>query len=54
MAIQGLDAFFKAMLTASMGNDLQDKDLAPPQHSDRAHKLLAENLSGINHSYDVY
>lgn len=54
MAIQGLDSFFKSMLTSSMGNDLLDKDLIPPQHSDRAHKLLAENLSGINHSYDVY
>ncbi|KAL6780540.1 CGL46 [Auxenochlorella protothecoides x Auxenochlorella symbiontica] len=54
VAVRGLDAFFKSMLTASMGNDLLSKDLGLPAHSDRAHKLLAENLSGINHSYDVY
>lgn len=54
LAVQAVDGFFKTQLTASMGNDLQDKDLLAPQHSERAHKLLAENLSGINHSYDVY
>lgn len=54
MAIKVLDQFFKGALTASMGNDLHDKDLSLPAHSDRAHKLLAENLSSVNMSYDVY
>jgi hypothetical protein len=54
VAIRVLDQFFKGALTASMGNDLQNKDLALPAHSDRAHKLLAENLSSVNMSYDVY
>eukprot|EP00887_Chlorella_sp_A99_P007719 scaffold20.g7719.t1 len=49
-----LDRFFKACLTASMGNDLQDKDLALPQHADRAHKLLADNMATVQMSYDVY
>ena len=54
LAIRALDSFFKGVLTASMGNDLQNKDLALPAHSARAHKLLAENLSSVNMSYDVY
>lgn len=54
MAIKELDRFFKGALTASMGNDLQNKDLALPAHSDRAHKLLAENINSVAMSYDVF
>jgi len=54
VAIKVLDQFFKGALTASMGNDLQNKDLALPAHSDRAHKLLAENLTSVAMSYDVF
>lgn len=32
---------------------LQNKDLALPQHSDRAHKLLADNETTVHMSYDV-
>lgn len=32
---------------------LQNKDLALPQHSDRAHKLLADNDTTVHMSYDV-
>ncbi|KDD75261.1 hypothetical protein H632_c779p0, partial [Helicosporidium sp. ATCC 50920] len=53
-AVAQLDAFFRGALTACMGNALQDKDLARPAHSERAHKLLEENAAGIAHSYDVY
>ncbi|KAL4857276.1 hypothetical protein ACK3TF_002568 [Chlorella vulgaris] len=49
-----MDTFFKTVLTSSMGNDLQNKDLALPQHSDRAHKLLADNDTTVHMSYDVY
>ncbi|PSC72196.1 plant MNA5-17 [Micractinium conductrix] len=49
-----MDSFFKTVLTSSMGNDLQNKDLALPQHSDRAHKLLADNDTTVHMSYDVY
>ena len=31
----------------------QNKDLALPQHSDRAHKLLADNDTTVHMSYDV-
>jgi hypothetical protein len=48
-----MDGFFKTVLTSSMGNDLQNKDLALPQHSDRAHKLLADNDTTVHMSYDV-
>jgi hypothetical protein len=48
-----MDNFFKTVLTSSMGNDLQNKDLALPQHSDRAHKLLADNDTTVHMSYDV-
>lgn len=44
----------QSVLTSSMGNDLQDKDLALPQHADRAHKLLADNMATVQMSYDVY
>ena len=49
-----LDRFFKSVLTRSMGNDLQDKDLNLPQHADRAHKLLADTMATVQMSYDVY
>ena len=54
MATRTLDAFYKGCLTSSMGNDLQSKDLHLPQHSTRAHKLLAASMTTVNMSYDVY
>ena len=53
-AVRALDDFFRGALTASMGNDLQGKDLSLPAHSSRAHKLLAASMSTVNMSYDVY
>lgn len=49
-----VDKFFSGALTGSMRGELQDKDLALPQHSDRAHKLLDTQGKVLQMSYDVY
>ncbi|DBB16594.1 TPA: hypothetical protein ACH3X3_014851 [Trebouxia sp. C0006] len=53
-ALDVVDNFFTAVLSGTLQHDLQSKDLDLPLHSDRAHKLLAENTAAINMSYTVY
>lgn len=53
-ALDVSDNFFTAVLSGSLQHDLQSKDLDLPLHSDKAHKLLAENTAAINMSYTVY
>ena len=49
-----VDNFFSAVLSTSLQHELQSKDLDLPLHSDRAHKLLADNTEDMNTSYTVY
>ena len=53
-ALRALDAFYRAELSAAMGSDLLDRDLALPQHAQRASALLADNTVEVNMSFDVY
>jgi len=53
-ALRALDAFYRAELAAAMGSDLLDRDLASPQHAQRAAALLADNTVEVNMSFDVY
>jgi hypothetical protein len=53
-ALRALDAFYRAELAAAMGSDLLDRDLALPQHAQRAAALLADNTVEVNMSFDVY
>ena len=49
-----VENFYKHELSACMGSDLQAKDLAPPQHYQRASALLANTTTQIDKSFDVY
>ncbi|KAK9868824.1 hypothetical protein WJX84_006782 [Apatococcus fuscideae] len=53
-ALDVVDNFFTAVLSGTLNHGLQSKDLDLPMHSDKAHKLLAENTAAINMSYTVY
>ena len=53
-ALDVVDNFFSAVLSTSLQHELQSKDLDLPLHSDRAHKLLADNTEAVNTSYTVY
>lgn len=53
-ALDVVDNFFSAVLSSSLQHELQSKDLDLPLHSDRAHKLLADNTEAVNTSYTVY
>ena len=53
-ALDVVDNFFTAVLSATLQHDLQTKDLDLPLHSHRAHNLLAANTAAINMSYTVY
>lgn len=53
-ALDVVDNFYSAVLSGTLQHDLQPKDLDLPLHSDRAHKLLADNTTAINTSYTVY
>ncbi|KAK9806759.1 hypothetical protein WJX72_001747 [[Myrmecia] bisecta] len=53
-ALDVVDNFFTAVLSGTLQHELQSKDLDLPLHSDKAHKLLAENTAAINMSYTVY
>ena len=53
-ALGHVDNFFSSVLTTTLQHELQSKDLDLPLHSDRAHKLLADNTEAINTSYTVY
>lgn len=53
-ALKALDTFYRAELAASMGSDLHNRDLAQPQHAQRAAALLADNTVEVNMSFDVY
>lgn len=49
-----LENFYKHEISTCMGTDLQAKDLAPPQHFQRASALLANNSTQVDKSFDVY
>lgn len=49
-----LENFYKHEISTCMGTDLQSKDLAPPQHFQRASALLANNSTQVDKSFDVY
>ncbi|KAA6421600.1 MAG: hypothetical protein FRX49_08543 [Trebouxia sp. A1-2] len=49
-----IDNFFSATFSATLMHGCQPKDLDQPLHSDKTHKLLAENTTAINMSYTVY
>ena len=53
-ALRALDVFYRHELAAAMGSDLQERDLTPPQHAQRAAALLADNTVELSNSYDVY
>lgn len=53
-ALKALDTFYRGELATAMGSDLHDRDLAPPQHAQRAGALLADNTVEVNMSFDVY
>ncbi|CAL8462927.1 g2461 [Coccomyxa elongata] len=53
-ALDVVDNFFCTILSSTLQDALQAKDLDLPLHSDRAHKLLAANTAAINMSYTVY
>ena len=53
--LRSLDAFYRTELASAMGSDLLDKDLAPPQHAQRAAALLADATTEVGDmSFDVY
>lgn len=49
-----VDNFFSATFSATLMHGCQPRDLDQPLHSDKTHKLLAENTTAINMSYNVY
>ena len=49
-----LENFYKHEISTCMGTDLQSKDLAPPQHFQRASALLENNSTQVDKSFDVY
>lgn len=49
-----LGVFYQRELAAALGNDLVEKDVAPPQHAERASRLLADTAAEVNMSFDVY
>ena len=49
-----VDNFFSATFSATLMHGCQPRDLDQPLHSDKTHKLLAENTTAINMSYTVY
>ncbi len=53
-ALDVVDNFFTAVLSGTLNHDLQSKDLDLPMHSEKAHRLLAENTTAMNMSYTVY
>jgi len=53
-ALSCVQNFYKHKISNCMGSDLQPKDLAPPQHSQRASALLASNTTELDKSFDVY
>ena len=53
-ALDVVDNFLTAVLSGTLNHDLQSKDLDLPMHSEKAHRLLAENTTAMNMSYTVY
>ena len=49
-----VDSFFSATFSATLQHELHTRDLDLPLHSEKTHKLLAENTTAINMSYTVY
>ena len=49
-----VDNFFSATFSGTLGHEIHARDLDQPLHSDKTHKLLAENTTAINMSYTVY
>ena len=49
-----VDNFFTATLSAALQHEIHERDMDLPLHSDKTHKLLAENTTAVNMSYTVY
>lgn len=49
-----VDTFFTATLSATLQHEIHERDMDLPLHSDKTHKLLAENTTAMNMSYTVY
>lgn len=49
-----VENFFKHEISSCMGNDLQPKDLDPPQHFQRAKALVSKGSNRVDQSFDVY
>lgn len=49
-----VDSFFTATLSATLQHEVHERDMDLPLHSDRTHKLLADNTTALNMSYTVY
>ena len=49
-----VENFFKHEISTCMGNDLQPKDLDPPQHFQRAKALVSKGSNRVDQSFDVY
>lgn len=49
-----VDNFFTASLSATLQHEIHERDMDLPLHSDRTHKLLADNTTAVNMSYTVY
>lgn len=54
IAVTCLEAFYRSEIATAIGSNLQDRDLSPPQHAQRASALLADNTVDMNVSFDVY
>lgn len=48
-----VDSFFTATLSATLQHEVHERDMDLPLHSDRTHKLLADNTTAVNMSYTV-
>lgn len=49
-----VDSFFTATLRAMLQHEIHERDMDLPLHSDRTHKLLADNTTAMSMSYTVY
>lgn len=49
-----VENFFKHEISTCMGNDLQPRDLDPPQHFQRAKALVSKGSNRVDQSFDVY
>lgn len=54
MALDRLDATFRDAFTTALAGSAQARDLKPPAHVDRAHKLLERSDTAANMNFSPF